>query len=733
MNFGAAGLFLFFSLLFFILIFRYFSIQFTGEVGAQPLAAKAEQKYNREGILEATRGIIFDRNAKVIAEDATAYSLIAILDKKMTTNPKKPRHVKDAKKTAAELAKFIEMEESEIYSILTKDQFQVEFGKAGRDITHEMKQEIEALKLPGITFISDSKRFYPNGIFASHLVGYADRVDEKTTVKSYVGKMGIEQELNEKLTGKNGKINYDSDLWGYLLADGEEKIIPAQNGNDVYLTLDSKIQTFLEDAMNKVDLDYKPKKIIAIVADPKTGGILAMGQRPSFHPKTKVGIEESWHNEAIETSFEPGSTMKVFTLAAAIEENAFNANDIYQSGSYKVTAKDKAIHDHNIRGWGPITYLEGVQRSSNVAFAKIANEKLGFEKFREYLTAFGLDRPTGIDLPNETTSKIQYTYPIEKITTAFGQGTAITPIQQVQAATAIANGGKMMKPHVVSKIVNHDTKEVIHETTPEVVNTPISEKTAKEVLDILETVVSNEETGTATRYQIDGYSVAGKTGTANIPGPKGYLTGPNNYIFSFLGIAPKDDPKLIVYIAVQQPNVDYYGDGAIPVAEIFNPVMKNSLQYLNIQPSEQEQASKTKLANFIGQTVEETKNTLTNLGLETVVLGDGLKVSDHLPKEGAMILEGEKVIIQTEGDMKIPEMYGWSLRDVMKVANLTDLKLNSTGSGYVMKQNIKAGSLIKKGDFLIIDLKSPEEKLRIENEDKDTKESENSLEGMVWD
>ena len=264
-----------------------------------------------------------------------------------------------------------------------------------------------------------------------------------------------------------------------------------------------------------------------------------MGQRPSFHPKTKVGIEESWHNEAIETSFEPGSTMKIFTLAAAIEEKVFNANEKYQSGSYKVTAKDKAIHDHNISGWGPISYLEGVQRSSNVAFAKIANEKIGFEKFSEYLTKFGLDRPTGIDLPNETTSKIQFTYPIEKITTAFGQGTAITPIQQVQAATAIANGGKMMKPHVVKKIVNHDTEEIIHETTPEVVNTPNSEKTAKEVLDILETIVSNEETGTATQYQIDGYSVAGKTGTANIPGPKGYLTGQNNYMFSFLRNSPK--------------------------------------------------------------------------------------------------------------------------------------------------------------------------------------------------
>lgn len=729
MNFGAAGLFVFFGLLFFILLFRYFSIQFTGEVGSQPLAAKAQQKYSRTGNLEAVRGVIYDQNGEVISEDTTSYTLIAILDKKMTTTPKKPNHVTDPKKTARELAKFIDLEESEIYSILTKDQFQVEFGKAGRDISHQMKKEIEALKLPGITFKRDSKRFYPNGIFASHLVGYADRVDEEDGTYNYVGKMGIEKTLNKELTGKDGTINYESDLWGYLLPDGEQKVTPAENGNDVYLTIDKKIQTFLEDAMNKVVEEYKPKKIIAIVADPKTGNILAMGQRPSFHPKTKEGIDESWHNEAIETSFEPGSTMKIFTLAAAIEENVFNKNDLYQSGSYKVTPKDKAIHDHNYTGWGTITYLEGVQRSSNVAFAKIANEQLGFDKFREYLTKFGFDSPTGIDLPYETTGKIQYNWPIEKATTAYGQGTAITPIQQIQAATAIANNGKMMKPQVIDKIVNHDTGEVIRDVTPEVVSTPISAETAKEVRDILETVVTNKETGTGTRYQIDGYSVAGKTGTASIPDPKGgYLDGQEDYIFSFLGMAPKDDPKLIVYVAVQQPEVDHYSKGSIPVSMVFNPVMKNSLQYLNIQPSQQEKASATKLADLVDQSVTETVKQLEESGLEVVVLGNGTKVKGQFPAAGTNVIEGEKIIIQSDGDLNAPNMTGWSLRDVMKVAKISGMKLNSTGSGYVIKQNIKEGALLNKGDFLIVNLKSPEEILKEEEkEEKEVPEGTNEL------
>ncbi|ETI67978.1 penicillin-binding protein [Neobacillus vireti] len=714
MNAGAAILFVIFGLLFFVLLYRFYSIQITGEVGGQPLTAKAQQKYSKEGMIQAARGDILDRNGEVVAEDAAAYTLVAILDKKMTTNSKKPKHVKDPNKTAKQLSQIIDMDESEIYRVLSegikKKRFQVEFGKAGKDISHQTKKKIEALGIPGITFIRDSKRFYPNGIFASHLVGYKESIVQEDGTNKIVS-MGIEKQLDDELTGKNGKINYESDLWGYLLPDGEEKITPAQNGNDIYLTLDKKIQTFLEDAMDQAVKQYKPKKIIAIVADPKTGQILAMGQRPTFHPKTKEGIDKSWHNEAIETSYEPGSTMKIFTLAAAIQENKFDPNETYQSGAYRVTPKDQPIHDHNVSGWGPITYLEGVQRSSNVAFAKIAKEKLGFDKFREYLSKFGFDKPTGIELPGETSGKIQYTYPIEKITTAYGQGTAITAIQQIQAATAIANDGKMLKPHVVEKIVNHDTGKTIKEITPEVVSTPISAATASKVRDILETVVTSPK-GTGGRYKIDGYSVAGKTGTANIPGPGGrYLQGPNSYMFSFLGMAPKDNPKLIVYVAVQEPQLkgEETGQGAIPVSAIFNPVMQNSLHYLNIQPSTVTKATVKKLPNLMGQSVEEAVKSLNADGYDTVVLGSGTKITGQLPEAGTAILEGEKVIIQTDGDLTAPDMSGWSLRDVMKIANLAGLKLNSKGKGYVVQQNLKPKAVLRDGDILIVDLKTPEE------------------------
>lgn len=708
MNVGAAGLFLFFSLLFFILIFRYFTIQITGEAAGQPLAARAQQKYMKQGVLEAGRGTIYDRKGEVVSEDTSAYTLIAILSKKMTTNPKKPMHVTKPEKTARELAKYIDMEESDIYNKLTKKGvFQVEFGRAGRDISHQTKTEIEQLHLPGITFTRDSKRFYPNGIFASHVVGFVERKQQKDGTYKTEGKLGVEKTLNPYLTGKNGTINYQSDLWGYLLPDGKQKITPAQNGNDIYLTLDKKIQTFLEDSIDKVDKEYKPKKIIAIVADPKTGEILGMGQRPTFHPTTREGIQNSWHNEAIETSFEPGSTMKIFTLSAAIQENKFNPSEIYKSGSYKIS--NSTIHDHNYVGWGPITFLEGVQRSSNVAFAKLANEKLGFDKLRTYLTKFGFDKPTGIDLPYETSGKIQFNWPIEKATTAFGQGTAITPIQQIQAATAVANGGKMMKPHVVEKIVDHDSGKIIKQTEPEVVSNPISAETAKKVRDILETVVTSPK-GTGSRYKIDGYSVAGKTGTAQMPGPDGkYLTGPENYVFSFLGMAPKDDPKLIVYVAVQQPKIDSYFKGSIPVSMIFDPVMKSSLQYMNIQPSKQEKPVTGEIPDIIGQSSDAAVKELQAEGLDTVVLGNGSKVEGQLPKGGKTILEGEKVVIYTGGNAVMPDLKGWSLRDAMKVARLLNIKLHTAGSGYAYKQSMKKGTPVKNGDNLIIELQSPEQ------------------------
>lgn len=737
-NFGAAILFLIFSMLFFVLLSRFFFIQATGEVKGQVLAAKAEQQYTDSTKIEAKRGTIYDRNGEVIAEDRSSFSLVAILEEDMTTDPKNPNHVVDLKKTAKELSKYINLKESKIYDILEegkkKDRFQVEFGSAGRDISYETKINIEKLDLPGIAFNRTMKRFYPNGIFASHVIGYTETKEDKNGKTSTVGQLGLEKSLNDVLTGTDGSFKFESDVWGYLLPDGKEQITPARDGKDVYLTIDRKIQILLEDAMNKVDKEYKPKKMIGIVADAKTGEILAMGQRPTFDPETRAGIENAWYNEAVETSFEPGSTMKIFTLAAAVEEGVFNPNEYYESGTYKVDPKSRAVPDHNGgSGWGSITYLEGVQRSSNVAFAKLANEKLGFDTFREYLTRFGFDQPTGIDLPNETNGKLAFTYPIEKATTAFGQGTAITPIQQVQATTAITNDGNMMRTHVIDKIVDPDTGKVIKETKPEVAGTPVSAETSAKVRDYLETVVTGEN-GTGKKYALEGYEVAGKTGTAQIPGKGGYLTGASNYIFSFLGMAPKDDPKLIMYVAVQQPDLTKNADGAVPVSMIFNPVMKSSLQYLQIEPSGKKPAETAKIPNVTGLSTNEAAEVLTEKGVQAVIVGNGSKIINQIPAKGETLLAGERVIIKTDGDVTAPNMSGWSIRDVMKFAEAADLKLNYVGNGYVVKQNVQEGSIIKEGEFLIVELNDPETIVNKEkNNDDEVEEKEKTDEVKVKD
>ncbi|MBE4908826.1 penicillin-binding protein [Bacillus luteolus] len=725
-NRGAAIISIFFAMLFFLLIGRFTHIQTTGVVDGQVLAALAEKKYTKQRTIEAQRGTIYDRTGQAIAQDTPAYTVVAILDETL------PSHVLDPFDTARKLAPLLNMSEEEVIKILTKDKKQVEFGSKGRDISHSLKLEIEALEIPGIAFIRDSKRYYPNGTFASHTIGYAQKVEDEDKSESVtVGMLGLEKSLNDYLVETDGYLKFQSDNRGFRLPETEEQIVPPQNGNDIYLTIDQKIQTFLEDSMNKVVQQYEPKKIIGIVAHAKTGEILAMSTRPSFDPN--VRNISNYLNDAISYRFEPGSTMKIFTLAAAVEEGVYNGEEAFQSGEYHVGRF--RIRDHNKRGWGKISYDEGVQRSSNVAFAKLAAEKLGTDTLLQYLNRFGFHQPTGINIDGEVNSIINFTYELEKITTAFGQGSAITPIQQVQAATAITNNGVMMKPYVVDRIVDSSTNKVINDYKPVEVGKPISEGTSKKVLDILETVVTSEN-GTGQVYAVDGYNVAGKTGTAQIPNPTGetpYLSGHGNNIFSFIGMAPKEDPKLIVYIAVEQPKLKEYEKGSEPVSMIFNPVMKNSLQYLNIEPVKKKESpgpTRGKLGieieSYVGTEVEQVMTDLTAKGLNVISLGSGKVVKAQIPTNGENVILGERVVLLTEGNVVMPDVTGWSLRDVMKVANLVKLKPNVVGKGYVFQQNLAPGTKLKEDDYLIVHLKppySPEESSELEDGEEGLEES----------
>ncbi|MBM7659462.1 penicillin-binding protein 2B [Bacillus mesophilus] len=717
-NKGAAIFSVIFGSLFFLIALRFLYIQITGTVDGHELPVMAEEKYTQSTILEADRGSILDRNGIAIAQDTPAYTVVAILDERHSKDSKVIRHVTDVKETAEQLAPLINMTEESLLSLLERgverDSYQVELGPGGRGISYQLMQKIQALELPGIIFEKEKKRYYPNGNFATHVIGFAKKNDQDVVV----GKQGLERTLEDYLKEEDGMRVYKRDRNGITLPTKDD-VVPPKNGYNVYLTIDQKIQTFLDDSMNRVMKEYEPENIIGIVADPKTGAVLAMSSRPSYDPND-IPANAYMLNDAIASRFEPGSTMKMFTLAAAIEEGVFDPNEKYKSGSF--TVGPSTIRDHFRGGWGTISYLEGFQRSSNVAMANLVMNKMnGDDRLLNYLTSFGFSEPTGIDLPGEVSGQILYNYPIEKVTTSFGQGTTVTPIQQIQAATAIANGGKMMQPYIIDKIVESTTNKVIEDREPIEVGTPISEQTANQVLDILETVVSSEN-GTGKPYRIEGYQIAGKTGTAQIPDPNAentkskYLTGHGNNVFSFLGMAPKEDPKLLVYIAVSKPKLTIHESGSQPVSAIFNSVVKNSLQYLKIQPTLDEKAEKSKsddqkvgleLPSYQHKDVKSVVDDLTNKQLQAVVIGDGANILSQAPYATSEVIPGEKILLKTDGAYTMPDLTGWSLRDVMKLSSLFNLKVNLLGSGYVINQNIPVNAEIKEGDQLIIELTPP--------------------------
>ncbi|MEY9970016.1 penicillin-binding protein 2B [Lysinibacillus sp. RC46] len=713
---GAFLLLIFYGGLFFLLFSRMFMLQATGEVEGQELAARAAAKYSKESAISASRGKIYDTNGQVIAEDTLSYRLIAVVNKQATTDAKNPRHVVDAEKTAKILHEYIPaMDEEKIYKQLTRvndkgeKPYQVEFGSAGRGISHEIMSKIKAEKLPGILFVNDLKRYYPNGIFASHLVGFALKEENKDGSFTTKGKMGLELTYNKELTGKDGKVEYETDAFSYLLPNSEKMVTPAKNGDDIYLTLDKTIQSFLEEAMTAVEKEYNPESMTAIVADPKTGKILGMSQRPTFNPDTREGDNMKWLNEAIEETIEPGSTMKTFTLASAIDTGAWDPNARYPSGTYMVYGKP--IRDHNNGyGWGTIPYLQGFQRSSNTAMAHLL-KRIGEDVFFDYLDRFGFGKKTGIDLPNEASGTLLSKYPVERVTTTFGQGSTVTPIQLIQAMTAIANDGKMMQPYVIDRIVDPSTGKTIKKHEPIEKGKPVSADTAKQVKEILASTLTSEF-GTAKDFILDEYEVAGKTGTAQIPlGNGNYSWGANEFLYSFLGMAPVDNPQLIVYVSVKRPKLK--GDlGSVPVSKVFKPVMLNSLKYLNVNTEDVKHVDNTKIQDYTGQSAEAIQVELANDGLQPVIVGSGGKIIDQYPKGPQKLVKGNFVFLKTEGDITLPDFTNWSLRNVLAFKTMANLEIEVVGEGFVDSQSVSAGTVISDSSPIVVKLKTPAESFK---------------------
>lgn len=709
-----------FTLSFFALILRTFWIQY---VDNTEIMAKATNTWERSDAINPKRGDITDRNGNLLAYQGKAYTVIARL-KPYPNDEKNKNFVADPEMTAAKLAPILNMSQEKIMERLTKNSKQVELRPGGWKIPKETADKIKELNLPGIGLYEESRRYYPSGAFAAHVIGYTNLEGE--------AKMGIESMFDGQMKGEKGSFTFKKDAHGNQLPDGVESYKPAKDGNRVVLTIDHQIQSYIEDALNQTTAKYKMEGVSVVVADPNTGQILGMGTRPTFNPNAPTDIKK-FYNPVIAENFEPGSTFKIATLAAAIEEKKFNPNADYMSGTY-TGVPGEPIRDHNRGiGWGRISYREGVKRSSNIAFVLLGYKMLGQEKLFSYLEKFGFGQKTGIDLPGEAKGsfnpKRKY-YPRDVASITFGQGVSVTAIQQVAAVGAIANGGKLMKPYIVKEIRDAKTNQVIQENKPQMVRRVVSEETAKQTRDLLGAVV-NEKNGTGQPFALPGYQVAGKTGTAQVAEKGRYVAG--KYINSFIGFAPKDNPKLLIFVVVDQPHIDVpSAGGKIVAAPIFKSVMERSLHYLKLSPDKTDEKivevakdESTSMPDLAGKTVTEGKQALREAGLTAQVLGSGKTVVGQYPQATARLTKGTNVYILTSKEgVKMPDLQGKTLREVMELSSLLGIQAPSIiGEGYVINQSIQPGTMLKKGDKLAVTL-APKSEVPTPDSEKESKKSE---------
>ncbi|MHA8110023.1 penicillin-binding transpeptidase domain-containing protein [Lactobacillaceae bacterium Melli_B4] len=664
------------------------------------LTTQAQNLYTQTSVLKSKRGTIYDANNQPIAEDTSTYSMYAVLDKNQKSVDGKPIYVANKEKVAKVLSKYLPISYKKALKDLNpanKKAFQVEFGSAGQNISLTTKQKIDAHHLRGINFIQQQARLYPNGIFASHLIGIASPVtNEKTDSTNLVGQMGIEKAFNNYLTGKNGIRKVQNDVYGYQLPNGVKKDEPAKNGDDIYTTIDYRLQTLLETEMSDVYAQVHPSSMNAVLMNAKTGEILAATQRPTFNATNKEGISNIWRNTLVEDQYEPGSTMKIFTMAAAINSKNYNGNAYYQSGKYNIDGN--IVPDWNPNGWGYITYDKGFALSSNVAMAHL-EQNMGSSTWLDYVKRFQFLQSANTGLEGEQTGSIQFKYPIEQANTAFGQGIQVTAMQVMRALSAVSNDGKMLQPRFITKIVDPKTNKVVKDYQKQVVGTPISAETAKKVREHMEDVVYKPY-GIGSDYKIPGYRIAAKTGTAQVSnGAGGYASGDDSYLYSVAGMAPASDPKYVMYITMKQPNLTGQKTASQYLAQIFNPVLKRALSEDTAEPSDD---NSVKMPNLIGQNVDTVKTKLSAAGLQATIVGNGNMITKQSIVSGEKVFKNRKVILLTNGAQKMIDLKGWSESEVAVYCQLTGLKLKANGEGYVDSQSIASGKTIGSNEVLNI-------------------------------
>ena len=725
-----------------ILVFFIFLINFAVIIGTDSkfgknLSELSHQVHQKTEIVPAKRGTIYDRNGAVIAEDATTYNVYAIIDKTYKSAKGEVLYVEESQynQVADVFNRYLGMEKDYVVQQLSQKKLnQVSFGAAGNDISYSnmdaIRSELEAANIKGVDFTTSPNRSYKNGTFASQFIGQAQLVEDKEGNKTLQGITGIEKSLDRILGGQDGVVTYEKDRNGNIVPGSDKVAVKTEDGKDVYTTLSAELQTYLETRMDVFQEKVKGKYVSATLVSAKTGEILATTQRPTYNADTKEGLDiknlRTWNTILYQDQYEPGSTMKVMTLAAAIDHGTFPAyNEVYYNNELQV--KDATIKDWEINmGLSEGRYMniaQGFAYSSNIGMTKL-EQKMGNNVWMNYLKLFKFGLPTRFGMGDEGFGGLPGDNYVTQAMSSFGQGISVTQTQMLRAFSAIANDGEMLEPKFISAI--YDGKhETARKSQREIVGNPVSASAAQQTRNYMITVGTDPQFGTLYSsdgpiIQVAGQNVAVKSGTAQIATANGYLEGENDNINSIVVMTPAEDPDFIMYVTVQQPEVSF---SPTSWQELVNPVLEDAVALkdeLNLvtetkaldgvtkedtykMPSAESLSKELNLKQTIspGGFADELRRNL----IQPVVLGTGKNIKKMSVSAGTKLKANEQVLLLTDDLDSVPDMYGWTKENVDKFAEWTGIEITYKGEGSrVSKQNVKVETALKKTKKITITL-----------------------------
>lgn len=655
----------------------------------------------------AKRGQIIDRNGTILSQDVSAYTLYANIDPERFASDGEPAHVVDKKAAATIISSVIGTEYTSVLSTLERDDVkQVEFGNEGKYLTLSQKQSIESQNIPGVGFIEIVKRDYTSKSLASTLIGISVFDEEK---ESQYGIMGIEQYYDDVLKGENGYEVYQQDKYKYRFNEITELSKSATNGKNIVLTLDRGIQEELENALQQI-LDSKEvnaKEAWGGVMNIKTGEMLALADRPSFNANDPNTV---YLNRGTQYVYEPGSTMKTFTIASAIDNNAVSADDTFDSSRFylglddngngkRVSQDDRYIgivNNADFEVYGRISYFLGYQYSSNVMIAELMTSKMNPQDYLDDLKELGFFEKVNADRVPDSEGQLLWNTAHEKITNGFGQGSTVNMLQIMQAYTAIFGDGSVIKPQFIKQIVNSDTNVVEYEAKRQVLNKVYKESTVQTVRDLM---YENVDSVALTRFKMDEVKIMAKSGTAQLVIDGQYSK--TQYINSAAIGFPYEDPQFMIYFAYQSG----YHSTRITAGYIKNVVRKILASYPvdSGQGGFLPEGQVYPMENYINLPVTDARTSLSSSGIEPLVFGNGSTVINQYPLDGQNFIVGDKILLFTSTqNIEIPDMTGWSMKEVKAFGERAFITVNVSGNGYVKSQSIAKGTVLEPNSVLEI-------------------------------